>query len=244
MESVGGFVPLELLAMRVPAWTLYGDGTLLLAPDEGSMMNPAPGPTPGLKTVKLAPEQVQLILETALTKGGLAIARASYENDAVMDAPTTVFTVRAGGLDKEVRIAALDVDEPQPGPDTLARQNFRELRVFLDGIAAEARDAAIDYVPAGFTGVIMELEPGQQGHAADQPWPWDDLAPGDFVNAPAGAEFVVLPEHALTVEQLAAAGITDPTSGHFGITLKAEDGKRYNLIVRPQLPDDTVAAAG
>jgi hypothetical protein len=55
---------------------------------------------------------------------------------------------------------------------------------------------------------------------------------------------VVLPEHALTVEQLAAAGITDPTSGHFGITLKAEDGKRYNLIVRPQLPDDTVAAAG
>jgi hypothetical protein len=241
METVGGFVPLEFLAMRLPDWTLYGDGTLLLAPEEGSMLNPAPGPTPAMKLAKLAPGRIQAILETALTQGGLAIARASYENNAVMDAPTTVFTVRAGGLDKEVRIAALDVDEPQPGPDTLARENFRELRVFLQGVAAEVAASATDYAPAGFTGVLMELEPGQPGHAPDQAWPWDDLEPADFVSVPAGADFVVLPEHALTVAQLEAVGITDPTSGHYGITLKADDGKRYNLIVRPQLPDEAAA---
>jgi hypothetical protein len=241
MEDVGGFVPITLIAMRMPAWTLYGDGTLILAPDEAGLMNPVPGPTPRMRVVKLDEAQIQLVLETALVRGGLAAARESYVNAGIMDAPTTVFTVHAGGLDKQVRILALGFEEPQPGPDTLARENFQELRVFLQNLADDARDEAVDYLATGFMGVLIELEAEQPGTGPDQPWPWDDLTPADFVSDPA-AEFVALPERVLTVAQVEAAGVSEPKGGHFGITLKAEDGKRYDLIIRPLLPDDPAAA--
>jgi hypothetical protein len=241
MEDVGGFVPITFLAMRLPAWTLYGDGTLLLAPDGVGMMNPAIGPTPPMRFVKLDEAQIQSVLETALVRGGLAAARESYESVGIMDAPTTVFTVRAGGLDKEVRILALGFEEPQPGPDTLARQNFQELRVYLENLADDARDDAVDYQPTGFVGVLIELEAQQPGSGPDRAWPWNDLAPADFVSDPA-AEFVALPERVLTVAQLEAAGINVAKGGHYGITLKAADGKRYDLVVRPQLPDGPAAA--
>jgi hypothetical protein len=238
MEDVGGFVPIELLAMRVPAWTLYGDGTLIVAPSGGALLNPVPGPTPPMLTAKLDESLVQEILETALTQGGLAIARESYETVGIMDAPTTVFEVHAGGLDKTVRILALDFEEPEPGPDTLARGNFQELRVFLQNIAAEAVDAGDEYEPAGFVGILVELEAGQQAPAEPRPWPWDDLAPGDFVTPPAGAEVVALPEHTLTADQLARVGVGDANGGWYGIVLDGPDDKRYSLIVRPQLPDE------
>jgi hypothetical protein len=237
VSEVGGFLPIELVAGRVPAFTLYGDGTLIVERRRGGVLNPAPGPTPALITAKLDEAQVQEILETALTRGGLAIARERYDNAGIMDAPTTVFEVHAGGLDKTVSVLALDFDEPQPGADTVARMNLKELRVFLDGIASTAVEGGAELTPPGHVGVLTELEAGQPVPVAAKPWPWDDLAPDDFVTPQGGGDVVALPEHPLTADQLAALGIEDLKGGYNGIVLDAPGGKRYSVIIRPLLPD-------
>ena len=48
--------------------------------------------------------------------GGQVDSTNIYENVGIMDAPTTVFEVHAGDLDKTVRVLAVDFEEPQPGP--------------------------------------------------------------------------------------------------------------------------------
>jgi hypothetical protein len=236
MGLEGGFLPMELIAARLPSLTLYGDGSLIVAPPENLADPTAPKP-PLVKTM-LAEDEVQAILDTALTKGGLAIAREAYLDNAIMDAPTTVFEVHAGGLDKTVRIAALGTVAPQPGPDDLARRNFDELRIYLESIAARAVDTGDDWTPDAFTGVLIQLEPGQQLPSEPRAWPWKDLAPADFVTPPVEPDtmVVVFPEHTLTPDQVAALGAADAIGGIGGITLEGADGTRYSLVVRPRLP--------
>ena len=234
VSEVGGFMSIEFVASRMPAFTLYGDGTLLVAP--AAQFNPAPGPMEAMIVATLAEADLQRVLETALTRGGLAIARESYESVGIMDAPTTVFEIHAGGIDKQVRVLALGMDEPQPGPDTIARKNFAELKVFLDGIAESAVQGGSPWTPAGFVGTLLELEAGQQAPAPPRAWPWDDLTPADFV-APAAGNDITFPEHPLTAEEIDALGLEPFVGGYQGIVLDTQDDKRYSLIIRPQLPD-------
>jgi len=198
MGLEGGFLPMELIAARLPSLTLYGDGSLIVAPPE-NLADPTAAKPPLVKAT-LREDEVQAIIETALTKGGLAIAREAYLDNAIMDAPTTVFEVHAGGLDKTVRIAALGIDPPQPGPDDLARRNFDELRIYLESVAARAVDTGDDWTPEAFTGVLIQLEPGQQPPSEPRAWPWKDIAPADFVTPPVAPDSMVVsfPERRLS----------------------------------------------
>jgi hypothetical protein len=236
MGLEGGFLPMELIAARLPSLTLYGDGSLIVAPPE-NLADPT-APKPPLVKATLSEDEVQAILDTALTKGGLAIAREAYLENAIMDAPTTVFEIHAGGLDKVVRVAALGIDPPQPGPDDLARRNFDELRIYLESVAARAADSGHDWTPEAFTGVLIQLEPGQQGSSEPRTWPWQDLAPADFVapEVEPDSTVVVFPEHTLTPVHVAAVDAKDAIGGIGGITLEAADGTRYSLVIRPRLP--------
>jgi hypothetical protein len=236
MGLEGGFLPMELIAARLPGITLYGDGSLIVAPPD-NLADPT-APRAPLVRATSSEDEVQAILETALTKGGLAVARDTYLENAIRDAPTTVFEIHAGGLDKVVRVAALGMDPPQPGPDDLARRNFDELRIYLEGVASRAVDTGEDWTPEAFTGVLIQLEPGQQPPSEPRTWPWADLTPADFVapQVEPDATVVVFPEHTLTPAQVASVGAKDAIGGVGGITLEAPDGSRYGLVIRPQLP--------
>ena len=75
LRRVGGFIPPEWLAGRLPYFTLYGDGRVVFQQTTAEVPpredNVSVGPP--LRTAMLTEEQVQGLLETALRDGGLAI---------------------------------------------------------------------------------------------------------------------------------------------------------------------------
>src|SRR5512134_3692404 len=104
--SEGGFTPSEYQLTNLPSFSLYGDGTIVRP---GPQIAIYPGPAlPALETVRVDEAGIQAILQAAFdvdldTVGDLA----DMGSVGVADAPETVFTLRAGGVDRTVRVYAL-----------------------------------------------------------------------------------------------------------------------------------------
>ena len=116
------------IATQAPIFTLYGDGTIIFRnpmaeppPAVGSVIRGLP-----FRTAKLSEEQIQELLDVRPRRGGLGVARASYENTMIADAATAIFTVDAGGIKKTVSVYALGL-EVEGMPDALARAAFKKL---------------------------------------------------------------------------------------------------------------------
>ena len=103
LDQGGGMMIRGGDATHVPPFTLYGDGTVVFR--------------------NLLVEQIQELLEFALTEGGLGAAKLQYDNPLVADAGTSIFTIRAGGLDKTVNVYALGFEDAGV-PDLPARAQF------------------------------------------------------------------------------------------------------------------------
>jgi hypothetical protein len=239
MSTGGGFVAPGFLLTEVPEFTLYGDGTVVFR--NPADVTPAPVPDDGVfrsatfKTARLTEAQVQEILEFAIGPGGLGIARAQYDPCCVADAPSTTFTLRAGGLNKLINIGALDFDDPQPGPDTLARKAFRtvadRLRNFdRSGVPSPA------YVPTAYRGILFDGSGG--GLAVPiHDWPWTAFGPDGFT-APVDPNTFPTPTRTLTAGEVAALKVTGVQGGAQSIALRTSDGKVFLLALRPLLPDE------
>ena len=231
----GGFVRMEYLMARLPAFTLYGDGRVLVqAPDDGSGGGRGPGgplAIAPLLEARLSEAEVQAILAYALTDGGLGIARAEYPS-MMADVPVTVFEIHAGGVDKMVRAAGMS-EEPMPGPDAAILRAFAVLDARLAAVATSST-----YAPSAWIAILTESEPDAMNPSVA--WPWPDLAPSDFA-APINADPVPFPHHLLTADQVAASGFEVGPGGLSGFRLLGPDGKTYIVAVRPALPEELPA---
>jgi hypothetical protein len=235
-EEGPGFVMAEFAVTMAPIFTLYGDGTIVFRdpmqpPPEnadGVMRNPA------FRTAKLSEEQIQALLEFAANEGGLGTARDHYEHNGVADAGTAIFTINAGGREKQVSVYALGIEGPGT-PDEAARAQFgklaERLRTFDDG----GQVPTSEYEPAAMRAFLFEAAGMVDVPVRD--WPWDDLTPADFKKPadPNGPQFPVLD---LTPDQVAALGIDDVSGGAQSIYLEDPDGKVWSLALRPILPDE------
>lgn len=236
MEEGGGFVPAEFNATNLPAFTLYGDGTIVFR--DANWM-PAPvengGPTtyPPLRTAKLTEEQIQSLLEFAITEGGLAVARERYDNPMIADAGTTTFTINAGGVEKTVQAYALGLDA-EPGPDSNVKASLVKLAERLRAFDQGGAIPTDEYQPQAFRGALWEVGPGA-GPA--NPWPWADLEPSDFV-VPGEPNAFGFPTRNLSDAELQALGLGTPTGAVSGLQLAGPDGKIYGFALRPLLPDE------
>jgi hypothetical protein len=235
-DEGGGLMMFGAAATQVPYFTLYGDGTVIFrnpmlefpAP-QGSVATSDP-----MRTAKLSEEQVQELLVLALEQGGLATARANYENPMVADAGTTTFTIDAGGLQKTVSIYALGMDTPN-GADAQARSAFKQLADTLADFDQGGTIATDVYVPAQYRGVLLE-SPGMQ--APDlRPWPWADLTVADFT-VDADPNGLQIPHRTLTPAEIDPLGIEAYEGGFSGLPVKGTDDKLYTISLRPLLPDD------
>ncbi len=223
-------------ATLVPPFTLYGDGTVVF---RNPMVEPPPAVGPvmvqnPMRTAKLDEDQIQDILDYALTEGGLGVAKLQYDNPMLADAGTAIFTIRAGGLDKTVNVYALGLDDPNT-PDRPARAAFTKLSERLTNIDQNGTFATDVYVPSEYRGFLSDTGgfPGE----APVAWPWDDVKPADFVGDEAAGE---LPTRVMTAEELAVLGIEGVEGGFDGMTLIDPDdpAKSYSFGVRPLLPDE------
>jgi hypothetical protein len=229
----GGFMMMEAVMSRVPWFTLYGDGRLITAqvPPAKAQAGLNGVPQQELRETRLTEDQVQDLLRVALFDGMLGVSKAEFPV-LVMDVPTTVFELHAGGVDKTVKVAGIGMD-PQPGPDSAVLKALARLAEQLATIQGEA-----PYVAPASVAILAETEPAPGSTALD--WPWPDLAPAAFV-APRPDDPFGFTSHLLTDAEATAVGIenggwTEPA------TYRASNGKAYVVIVRPALPEEAAAA--
>jgi hypothetical protein len=86
----GGFGPVEVAVDTRPEFRLYGDGTVLVKPEEFELTFPA------LRAYRLTPEGIQAVLAAA-EDAGLLAAAPDYGQPLVADLPTTTLTVDLEG---------------------------------------------------------------------------------------------------------------------------------------------------
>ena len=238
-DEGGGFVPPSYFATQVPYFSLYGDGTVIYRPAaepalEGDMIGPLRFPP--LHVARMTEPQVQDLLQAALVDGGLAEAAPRYENQMVADAPTAVFTVHAGGLDKTVSVYALGL-EADPGPDAAIRKQMaslgERLRAFDQEVAAGRAAEVGRYTPDRFRATLIES--GGQPSQAPRPWPWPTFGPDAFVTPPDGG----FPTKVLSGVEAGLVGVEEIAGGASGIWIMSPDGRTiYELALRPLLPDE------
>jgi len=231
-ELSGGFMMPSFLATRGPIFTLYGDGTAIWH-DPTAEPPPAIGTVaPGLpyQTAKLSEEQVQSLLEYALTQGQLGIARERYDAP-IMDAPESVFSVDAGGVKKVVSVNGLGIDTGNANnPDGAILQQLAKLADRLQKFGSEVDEAP--WTPDRYRGILTE-------EAFNPPvaWPWTDIKPSDF-KAPADPNDFSFPSRTMTPAEVAKLGLSGIEGGEQGLTLSGPDGKTYGFLLRPLLPDE------
>ena len=235
-EEGGGFVMPAYTAAQAPAFTLFGDGTLVFRPTEVEPL-PAVGsvaPFRPFRTAKMSEGQIQMLLDYALNEGGLGAARAEYTDMMVSDASTAVFTVNAGGLAKTVSVYALGFEAPEV-PDLAIRQVLANLRTHLLDIDQGGAVKTDVYASDRYRAILLEGQPGAPDQKA---WPWPEVKPAEFVSN-GDPNAMPLPARVMTAAEIEALGIAPFEGGFVGMPLAGPgDGKFYSLSVRPLLPDD------
>jgi hypothetical protein len=236
-EEGGGFVPIGFIVTQAPAFSLYGDGTVIVR-------DPSGGAPPGgdgiareaaFRVARLDEELIQRVLDVAINRARLDIAAETYENPFVADASTAIFTVKAGGLDKRVEAYALGL-EAEGLSDPEIRRLLAELAEDLRGFELGSGLEFEDWVPDRYRGSL--LEDGAAGGGAPRPWPWETIQPEDFT-VPGPDLFPNFPRRTLSaadVEQLAIVGLE---GGAQNIQLTSPDGTVHTLALRPLLPNET-----
>ncbi len=240
VEYQGGFVPYEYNLKRVPSWSLYGDGTVIV---EGPVIEIYPGPAlPNLLAFTLTEEAVQTILEAA-QDAGLMDGDASYGYPCIADAADTVFTVNAGGTTSVVSAYALELSDlgMEPGDcgdvDTAAREKLAEFNRMLGDLQSWLPEGSIgpeeSYEPTEMRVFVLPYQGEPELPQAETEWPLSEplVAFGEPVADGNDARCgVVSGDDLAELLPLAqqANELTPWTSG----------GEQYRLVFRPLLPDE------
>ncbi len=233
-EQGGGFVPPGFLATEGPTFSLYGDGTAIFRNPRDT--NPVPDSTANTvirgvpyQIAHLSEAAVQALLAFALDPGGLRSADATYELP-IADAPTTVFTIDAGGIKKMVSVNGFGIDAAN-GQHAQILAKLQTLATRLQGYGSEV-SKALPWSPDRYRGLLGE-DPGNSPIL----WPWLTISPADFVQT-AASTTLRFPMRTMTPAEVAKLGIPGIEGGFQGVSLRAPSGKIYSFRLRPLLPDE------
>lgn len=134
IETSGGFIPPFRLPTEFPQLSVYGDGTVVTL---GPQITIYPPPAlPNVLQGRVTEQGLQLLLREAAA-AGLPAGDADYPLEGIYDAPTTFFTVNAGGHLSHVSVYALGLEDPSD-PRLTAEQ--RAARQRLAEFARKALD--------------------------------------------------------------------------------------------------------
>jgi hypothetical protein len=246
VEHVGGFSPPEWLLTALPAFSLLGDGTVVV---EGAQIAIFPGPAlPPLLARRLSGAGIQAVL-TEVARTQLFGQDAEYRGaqNFVADAADTVFTLNAEGRTTTVRIYGLGTLPPDGGPQQLPpaevtahqrlgrlSERLTTLESWLPGDAW--RDAAWQaYEPEALRIAIRDVTGEEAGEGMEpqlQEWP---LAadPATIGEASAVGDF-----RCAVVEGEEAATLLASLRQANQLTRWLHDEKEYSIMPRPLLADE------
>lgn len=257
IATAGGFVAPTMILDRLPEFSLYGDGRVV-TPGAQIAIYPAPA-MPSVQTVRLDEAAVQRLLARAAAAGLLGPDR-QLPWPGVADAPTTVFTVVAGGSRHVVSAYALGIDGPGQSetPERAALASFRAALLDLPGLLGTQPPVAVLPVdrlqvvamPAAALDVPTAggptVGPSAAVDGSSVPLPiqgqrltWPLAAPLQTFGAPVA----VMQDARCGVLQgpdLAVALPAIRTSNQ--LTTWRSGGSDWRILVRPLLPDETGCA--
>ena len=235
----GGFVPLEWTYRSLPSFSLYGDGTLVMP---GAQIELYPGPAlPSISTRPVTEEGIQTTLEDALGSiQGVPDEMLDMGSVGLADVPTTVITIRAGDVDRTIKVYGLSelTERPQhmSAEEFQARGQLQQLVTKLEGLATWLPDGSLgtetSYEGSGARLFVSEY---RKGDLPQEPITWplqEDLhrfGDGAIVSEMyrcgivEGTEWTTLREAASQANEL---------------TPWSESGARFSILFRPLLPDE------
>jgi hypothetical protein len=255
VANEGGFVPVEAAVTQLPHFVLLGDGRVIV---QGAQTLEFPGPllTP-LMVRTLTEDGIQQVIGAFADTGLFTEDRELLgAQNVVVDAPDTVFTIRADGADVTVRVYALGFLMPDMPADELgidaeeaeAHRVLSELNEQLTLIdetlpAGAFADAAWrPYESQAYRLYISDVTGEPQDELAPEPRKW----PLDSDPAAFGEAFAQLGEGARcgVVEGAEAeAWLAELEEANQLTTWTDAGGRRFAVTPRPILPFEDAACA-
>lgn len=247
IEYSGGFVGPAFRLTSFPAFTLSGDGRVIVP---GAQIAIFPGPAlPAVNVRRLTEDGIQAVL-AEVARTGLFDASAEYHGarNCVMDAADTVFTLHADGRDRVVKIYGLGTLDPGnacPGvtaAELAAHRTLQDLSERLGNLDAVLRDGMwVDpswqgYQPDALRLLVRNADADlPDGSGIDNElldWP-DSSDPATF-----GAPTPLGEERCGVVSGQPAQGWYAALSSANQLTRFVKGDHRYEVTVRLQLPDE------
>ena len=181
----------------------------------------------GLKIARVSETRIQSLLRYALTKGGLGDTCERYAGNGGQRV-TTVFTIRAGGVDKQVLVVG------GPGPLKALANHVR--RINRNGDLA-----AKDFAPTRYWGSLLVADalikrgdlpgPWYEPHA----WPWKGVTPRKFI----GLAGTRPGRRVMTRKEAAVLGLSQAGGVVERVYLRGPDGETiYAFSLWPVSPDE------
>lgn len=243
MSTEGGFLPYEYALRQVPEFTLTGDGRVFTL---GAQIEIYPPPAlPPLLARTVTGEAIDKIIAEAKA-AGLDGPDKEYRYDMVADAGTTIFTfVDADGKEHRISAYALGFeadgggDPPgQSAEDKKARATLAKLRDKLNDLGS--------WLPAGSVGEDKPVDPdalriyarpyqageGEEPKQTAKAWPLSQpLASfGDKFGDEYRCGIIEGADLQKLLPELKQSNTRTPWTS---------DGKDYELVLRPLLPDES-----
>lgn len=220
ISDEGGFVPVEFELNRVPRYTVFADGTVVMPGDRQFSF---PGPAfRSLVQTKLEAETLTDLL-TFVSDLGLADIDSIELNNApnVADASTTVVRYFDDGGEHRISIYALGFDSAADARSAIVESMITELDEATTGSDPYSAERLMV-----FSQVAQGLDPQQLTSAG--PWPFG------FDRSDRTSEFAGF--WCLTVEGDEAIAVAEVLEDADSMTTWELDGAPYRVIGRPLLP--------
>lgn len=227
----GGLLPPRVSLREAPAFSLLGDGRIVVP---GPQIEIYPGPAlPNLQVRTVSEEGVQAILAAA-QKAGLLGPDRRYDDGRTADASTTTFTVVAGGGRHVVSVYALGLESPDESYPS-DRSTLAAFYGKLTGLES--------WLPAGSLGLeepfrtdemrvyVLPYQPEDLSQKA-MAWP-----AGGFAGFRPVPEFTDL--RCGMVSGSALPAVLSAAASANELTPWRAEGRLWSVVFRPLLPDES-----
>jgi hypothetical protein len=235
IQTAGGFLPPGMDIVAVPQFAVTSDGRVITS---GPQIAIYPGPAmPNMLQRTISKAGIEALIAEART-AGLFGPDAHYDNPMVADAGTTFFIVHDGDARHQISAYALGGfdDDAASAEDKEARKKLNEFLTKTGDLESWLPDGALgEEEPYDFTAMRVVSQPGTDNPDDDltqgeMDWPLGDLATFGTESGPIRCGVVTGDDLDELVPKVRAAN---------QLTLWKSEGKTYNVMVRPQLPDET-----
>ncbi len=241
VETTGGFIAPVARLSQYPAFSLFGDGTVI---SQGPV--PAIYPGPALPTSLIETHLTQAGLNAvidAATSAGLGGPDRSYTAGGVADVGTTYFRLLLDGTVHTVSVVGLGMQTPGiPSDQAKARQALSGLLgklTDLSWLPKGTADGSGQYVFDRLAVLVSQFQPTPSGPtepAVDWPLQTPLASLGSPLAGFSGTRCSTLSGVDLTTVVAAAGKATQISPWRSG-------GSLYSLILRPLLPDQKDCSA-